>query len=79
MEGLNKVNKAHFGKDGEVIFLRNDKKIPMICPFSQSGKYCSHHCPLLVEMFETATMETSEKYVKFCNGDLIELIGDERK
>ncbi|MFP4259437.1 MAG: hypothetical protein ACLFRE_10565 [Desulfovermiculus sp.] len=79
MEGLNKVNKAYFGKDGEVIFLRNDKKIAMICPFSQNDKNCSHHCPLLVEMYETATMETSEKYVKFCNGELIELVGDERK
>jgi len=79
MEEMNKVNKAYFGPEGEIIFLRNNKKISMICPFSQNEKNCSHNCPLLVEFFETATMERSEKYVKFCNGEFVELVGDERK
>lgn len=79
MEEMNKINKVYFGKEGEVIFSRKDKKINMICPYSQNEKYCSHNCPLLIEMFETATMERSEEYIKFCNGEMMELSGDERQ
>ena len=79
MEEMNKINKVFFGPEGEVIFTRKEKRRTMICPYSQNEKKCSHNCPLLVEMQETATMERSEMYLQFCNGEMIELSGDERK
>ncbi|WP_027371544.1 hypothetical protein [Desulfovermiculus halophilus] len=79
MEDLHQENSVSLGREGEVIFVRKGSKMPMICPYSPKGANCSHNCPLLVEMTGGGSMEKTYTYLKFCNGTLLELSGDERK
>jgi hypothetical protein len=79
MEDLHQENSVSLGQDGEVIFVRKNKKMPMICPYSPNEKKCSQQCPLLVEMTGGGSMEKVYSYLKFCNGTVLELSGDERK
>ena len=79
-------------KDGELIIVRQGKKIKQECPFANSTNtvvYCGHHCPLFGEvtykdMIVTGREKKSEDCKKYrldiCqNKDLIfENLTDER-
>ena len=58
---------------GRIYINRKSTDEPMTCPYSNEP--CTHHCPLLRELYDE---EVGNGYIQLCNGYTLQIIGDER-